>query len=41
MIGNLVTARQAQKLMKRQGIQTAPRDAPLAVDKLVQLAPMR
>ena len=39
MIGNLVTARQAQKLMKRQGIQTAPRDAPLAVDKLAQLAP--
>jgi hypothetical protein len=39
MIGNLVTARQAQKLTKRQGIRTAPRDAPLAVDKLVQLAP--
>ena len=38
MIGNLVTARQAQKLTKRQGIRTAPRDAPLAVDKLVQLA---
>jgi hypothetical protein len=39
MIGNLVTARKAQKLTKRQGIRTAPRDAPLAVDKLVQLAP--